>query len=173
MDHSGAKLDDVKQAFASMTFTAGLKESKKLEYRGYIGQLEEKALKAKAALIKVNPSFDAIPLDAFLNVCLDESVVSRTEFSVSCASNKALAYVGDSYLQLYISHSCFKKAYSPKKFQELCNVTVNSGNLATHYDALFEQDVVFQWTGNGTATASSRQKSELVVSTYLFNGDFG
>lgn len=78
------ELEDVRAAFGKMTFQGGLKQSKRVEYSLLFGELEKRAKSAKEKFSSLFAAFESVP-DAFLlPVCLDESVIKRTEFRVDC-----------------------------------------------------------------------------------------
>lgn len=167
MQAPSQELEDVAAAFAAITFKSGLKDSKKAEFANLSSTLEKKADRAKAILVRANPSFGDVPSTNFQNVCVDASIVSRPEFTVACAANKSLAYVGDAYLTLYLAKRSFKARRSPQQNQEKREASCSHPNLAKHYDALFgAEDIVLQWSGDGAATSTLRQKAELFVSSW-------
>lgn len=177
MQEPKQELEDVISAFKEAKPVNGLKKSGLEEVSGLSEKLIAAAGATKAALVRAEPSFGQLQESSLANVCVDESVISRSEFSVSCQSNRNLAYVGDSRLSYYLSQRCFKARKAPSEFQALRNERSNTENLAATFDFFFGEEkekVVLLWTfGNpSAATPTKKQKATFMVriarSIYLY-----
>ncbi len=104
-------------------------------------------------------------------MCLDDSVVARKEFNLSCRSNKPLGMVGNAHLASHLAVKCYLNRSTPQQYQELRNTLTSQANKAAVFDVLFHKaengDVTFRWGFEDTPQASVRQKADFIVSIVL------
>jgi hypothetical protein len=113
----------------------------------------------KNCLAVAEASFEVVNVESYQCVCLDESIVNRTEAKLDCKLNKGLASVGNAYLTLYCARISFRAQCRPAAYQEERNtVTGESQLLAT----IGSSALLLDWQRR--QQASERQKAELVVS---------
>ena len=134
-----------------VSFCAGLKPSKREEF----SQIPQRILE-KHALVQAKFGDIVIPVD----VCVDESITKRTEFKLDGAKcNRALAYLGDAHLSLYLAQSAYAKGFSAHEFQAWRTLRTSDQYLASVYDKMFGENViVFECFGGPT----TRQKATFV-----------
>ncbi len=92
-------------------------------------------------------------------VCVDESIVNRTEFSINLPSNRRLAYVGDAFLALQLAQQAFEKQLTPEDYQKWRGVCLSDKYLARVYDELFPKDDVIVHFND---TLSVKQKATFI-----------
>ena len=160
----GVEMDDVARAFAEMTFVSGLKISKRDAFLTYFAELKRRAERASALLCAANEKFIEVGLEALLQVCLDESVVARTEFVVSCRSSKCMVSVGSAHLATRIAVLCYlNRRATAQDYQNLRDQRCRQTDKAVFFDRLFgRSDVFLYWGFEDQREPSTRQKADFV-----------
>ena len=130
-------------------FQEGLKQSKRTEFAQLPARLAE-----KTALVAKKFADSELYL-----ACIDESMTTRIEFSVSLPSNRRLAYLGDAFLSFQLAQQAFTKDLNPDEFQKWRSACLSNERLAKVYDALFPgEDVVLHFND----VLSDRQKATFI-----------
>ena len=160
----GVEMDDVARAFAEMTFVPGLKISKRGEFVTYFAELKRRAERASALLRVANEKFVEVGLEALLQVCLDESVVARTEFTLLCRSSKCMVSVGSAHLNTRIAVLCYlNRQATAQDYQNLRDQRCKQTDKAVLFDRLFGKNAVLLfWGFEDGREPSTRQKADFV-----------
>lgn len=137
-----------------VTFCDGLKPSKRQEF-SFLPQ------KIQACFEKVQRHF---PTLTRMEVCVDESVVKRTEYTLEgIVSNRALAYLGDAYLSLFLARSAYERGYDANAFQQWRTSHTSDKHLSVIFDELFKDDEVVQVFGTGVSVGQKATFMEALV----------
>jgi hypothetical protein len=125
------------QAFQQLTFQHGLKVSAQERFRNISPQLENCSNALAQVLARTNPEFGMLPRGYFVLVCLDDSMVHRPEYTVSCMSNKTLAYFGDAALTLYLANLCVDRQASAEQYQNERSRCTSTAHLHAFFKRFF------------------------------------
>ncbi len=151
----------LKDAFSNIPFTTK-KHAIIEEVKGLYSKLQQCASKTQVALFEKNQEFSRIGTGLFEQVCLDPSITGRTEFTLSCESNRNLAYLGDSYLSLFIASAAYENNQSATEFQNLRSKFSSRNHLGdAAFPALFgTTPVTLCWPLSSSPTRN--QKAEFI-----------
>ena len=165
---------DVFEKFKTMSFTAPVpKVSAQARYRAFTNEIEERSLAVKKRLTEFDPIFTNVTL-AVLGACVvDESLVSyltSNHVQLGCPGNKCLAFLGDSFLSLYIATETFRHGVtgggmSGQQMQKVRERSTSEARLNHVYGLIFgEEDVIVRWktAADGNKPPSPRQRAEFI-----------
>jgi len=165
---------DVVEKFKNMTFTVPVpKMSAQARYRAFANEIEERALAVKKRLIEFDPIFLSVAMTVLGACVVDESLVAyltSNHVQLGCPGNKCLAFLGDSFLSLYVATETFRHGMteggiSGQQMQKVRENSTCEARLNHVYGVIFgDEDVIVRWktVADGNKPPSPRQRAEFI-----------
>jgi 23S rRNA maturation mini-RNase III len=169
-------IPDVLPAFDAMVFQQGLKQSSQALYRQLPGRLRTIAVELQRCLAARDPVYGVLRWESMAAVCVDNSMVGRPEFSVQCASNRLLAYVGDALLSLILARRSYRLNRNAEEHQKERSLRTSTEHLHRFYVNLFGTHQVFlSWEAVSSPNhqPSARQASQFLEALIGFLHEAG